>query len=78
MTVAMYAVQVPPGWVTRAFFALADNHGVLLRGLQRDDENLEDLFSPGSGGERTQWAVASNIIGPGAETSFPPLGASGR
>ena len=37
-------VQVPPGWVTRAFFALADNHGVLLRGLQRDDENLEDLF----------------------------------
>jgi ABC-2 type transport system ATP-binding protein len=37
-------VEVPSGWVTRAFFALADNHGVLLRGLQRDDENLEDLF----------------------------------
>jgi len=37
-------VEVPQGWVTRAFFALADNHGVLLRGLQRDDENLEDLF----------------------------------
>jgi ABC-type uncharacterized transport system ATPase subunit len=37
-------VAVPPGWVTRAFFALADNHGVLLRGLQRDDEALEDLF----------------------------------
>jgi ABC-2 type transport system ATP-binding protein len=37
-------VAVPPGWVTRAFFALADNHGVLLRGLERDDEDLEALF----------------------------------
>jgi ABC-2 type transport system ATP-binding protein len=37
-------VAVPPGWVTRAFFALADNHGVTLRGLQRDDESLEELF----------------------------------
>jgi ABC-2 type transport system ATP-binding protein len=37
-------VAVPPGWVTRAFFALADNHGVLLRGLARDDESLEELF----------------------------------
>jgi ABC-2 type transport system ATP-binding protein len=38
------AVVVPPGWITRAFFALADNHGVVLRGLQRDDEGLEELF----------------------------------
>ena len=37
-------VVVPQGWVTRAFFALADNHGVMLRGLQRDDEGLEELF----------------------------------
>ena len=37
-------VLVPPTWVTRAFFTLADNHGVLLRGLQRDDETLEELF----------------------------------
>jgi ABC-2 type transport system ATP-binding protein len=37
-------VAVPPNWVTRAFFALADNHGVLLRGLQPDDEDLEELF----------------------------------
>ena len=37
-------VAVPPGWMTRAFFALADNHSVLLRGLQRDDEDLEELF----------------------------------
>src|SRR5438045_3844569 len=29
-------VAAPAGWVTRAFFALADNHGVVLRGLQRD------------------------------------------
>jgi len=37
-------VAVPPGWVTRAFFALADNNGVLLRGLQADDEDLDELF----------------------------------
>jgi ABC-2 type transport system ATP-binding protein len=37
-------VAAPQGWVTRAFFALADNHGVSLRGLQRDDEGLEELF----------------------------------
>ncbi len=37
-------VAVPAGWVTRAFFTLADNHGVVLRGLQRDDEDLEELF----------------------------------
>jgi ABC-2 type transport system ATP-binding protein len=37
-------VKVPPGWATRAFFALADNHGVLVRGLQQDDEDLEELF----------------------------------
>jgi ABC-2 type transport system ATP-binding protein len=38
------AVLVPNGWVTRAFFTLADNHQVLVRGLQRDDEGLEELF----------------------------------
>jgi ABC-2 type transport system ATP-binding protein len=37
-------VAVPAGWVTRAFFALADNHDVVLRGMQRDDEDLEELF----------------------------------
>jgi ABC-2 type transport system ATP-binding protein len=37
-------VAVPPGWTTRAFFALADNHGVVLRGLERDDESLEEMF----------------------------------
>jgi ABC-2 type transport system ATP-binding protein len=37
-------VRVPAGWVTRAFFALADNHGVVLRGMRRDDEDLEELF----------------------------------
>jgi ABC-2 type transport system ATP-binding protein len=37
-------VAVPPHWRTRSFFALADNQGVLLRGLQRDDEDLEELF----------------------------------
>jgi ABC-2 type transport system ATP-binding protein len=37
-------VAVPSGWVTRAFFALADNHGVVLRGLEADDESLEEMF----------------------------------
>ena len=35
---------MPAGWVTRAFFALAENHGVVLRGLRRDDEELEEVF----------------------------------
>ncbi len=39
-----YRVAAPPEWVTRGFFALAANHGVLIRGLQRDDEDLEELF----------------------------------
>ena len=37
-------VAVPDTWVTRAFFSLAENTGVLLRGLQADDEGLEELF----------------------------------
>lgn len=37
-------VAAPRGWLTRTFFALADNNGVLLRGLERDDEKLEELF----------------------------------
>jgi ABC-2 type transport system ATP-binding protein len=48
-------VAVPEGWTTRAFFVLGDHHGVLIRGLEVDDEDLEELFhrviaefSPGS------------------------------
>jgi ABC-2 type transport system ATP-binding protein len=37
-------VAVPTGWQTRTFFALADNNHVVLRGLERDDESLEELF----------------------------------
>jgi ABC-2 type transport system ATP-binding protein len=37
-------VAVPAGWSTRTFFALAENHGILLRGLAPDDEDLEELF----------------------------------
>jgi ABC-2 type transport system ATP-binding protein len=37
-------VIVPEGWVTRNFFTLADHHGILLRGLQPDDEDLDELF----------------------------------
>jgi ABC-2 type transport system ATP-binding protein len=39
-----YRVAVPAGWRTRSFFALADNHGIVLRGLLPDDEDLEELF----------------------------------
>jgi ABC-2 type transport system ATP-binding protein len=37
-------VIVPEDWVTRNFFTLADHHGILLRGLQPDDEDLDELF----------------------------------
>ena len=37
-------VVVPAKWITRAFFALAENHGVVIRSLIRDDETLEELF----------------------------------
>jgi ABC-2 type transport system ATP-binding protein len=37
-------VAVPPGWANRGFFALADHHGLAIRGLTRDDESLEELF----------------------------------
>jgi ABC-2 type transport system ATP-binding protein len=37
-------VIVPEDWRTTQFFKLADNCGVILRGLQRDDEDLEELF----------------------------------
>jgi ABC-2 type transport system ATP-binding protein len=39
-----YRVQVPPSWTTQAFFKLAQVHNVVVRGLQADDEDLEDLF----------------------------------
>jgi ABC-2 type transport system ATP-binding protein len=38
-------VETPANWATtRPFFALADNTGIVLRGLERDDEDLEELF----------------------------------
>jgi ABC-2 type transport system ATP-binding protein len=37
-------VAVPAGWPTRMFFALADNHGVVLRGMVPDEEDLDALF----------------------------------
>jgi ABC-2 type transport system ATP-binding protein len=39
-----WRVAVPAGFATRTFFALAENHGVVLRGLLPDDETLEELF----------------------------------
>jgi ABC-2 type transport system ATP-binding protein len=39
-----WRVAVPSGFPTRTFFALAENHGVVLRGIQPDDETLEELF----------------------------------
>jgi ABC-2 type transport system ATP-binding protein len=39
-----YRVQVPAGWTTQAFFKFAQMHNVVVRGLQADDEDLEELF----------------------------------
>jgi len=38
------AVEVPPNWTTRTFFLLADNHSLVIRNMQQDEENLEALF----------------------------------
>jgi ABC-2 type transport system ATP-binding protein len=37
-------VAVPSNWRVIDFFALADNKNVAIRGLDRDDEHLEELF----------------------------------
>lgn len=37
-------VRIPEGWVHRMFFVLADQAGVLIRGLKQDDEKLEEMF----------------------------------
>lgn len=37
-------VSVPDGWNTRTFFAVAADTGLLVRGVVRDDETLEELF----------------------------------
>ena len=39
-----FRVQVPANWTTQAFFKLAHHHNVIVRGLQPDDEDLEELF----------------------------------
>jgi ABC-2 type transport system ATP-binding protein len=39
-----FRLAVPDGWTTRSFFVLAEQQNVLLRGLQMDDEDLEELF----------------------------------
>ena len=39
-----YRVQVPASWTTQAFFKLAQMHHVVIRGLQADNEDLEELF----------------------------------
>jgi ABC-2 type transport system ATP-binding protein len=63
------SVAVPAGWVTRAFFALADNHGVLVRGLESDDESLEELF---------QRSLAETNGNGACETARPRDAAGGR
>lgn len=37
-------VSVPENWQTREFFVLAARHELLLRGVQHDDETLEEMF----------------------------------
>lgn len=59
------SVRVPSGWSSRSFFALADNLGMAIRGLERDDEDLDQLFqrllrSPAAGAARP--ALAANGV----------------
>ena len=37
-------VVVPAGWSTRGFFLLAEHNNVIVRGLEPDHEDLEELF----------------------------------
>lgn len=37
-------VTVPLGWSARSFFVMAEKNDLLLRGVVRDDETLEELF----------------------------------
>jgi ABC-2 type transport system ATP-binding protein len=39
-----WRVAVPAGWSNLTFFRHADNRGVVIRSLVRDDETLEELF----------------------------------
>jgi ABC-2 type transport system ATP-binding protein len=39
-----FRVQVPEAWTTQAFFKLAQVHNLVVRGIQADDEDLEELF----------------------------------
>jgi ABC-2 type transport system ATP-binding protein len=39
-----YRVRVPPGWDNWRFFAVAQASEVVLRGILRDDESVEELF----------------------------------
>jgi len=57
-------VAVPPHWTTRAFFALADNQHVLLRGVQPDDEDLVELFHrvlSEEGRHEREWESSSGL-----------------
>jgi ABC-2 type transport system ATP-binding protein len=37
-------IVVPAGWATRGFFLLAEHNNVIVRGLEPDHEDLEELF----------------------------------
>jgi ABC-2 type transport system ATP-binding protein len=39
-----WRVAVPEPWSPREFFLLAQQNSILLRGVQRDDETLEEMF----------------------------------
>lgn len=39
-----WRISVPAGWAVRSFFVYAESCGVVIRGVWRDDETLEELF----------------------------------
>jgi ABC-2 type transport system ATP-binding protein len=66
---------VPEGWSTRTFFALADNRKLVLRGIEPEQEELEDVYHRlvGTNGPRpiAPVADASNAaVAPGVSEKF--------
>jgi ABC-2 type transport system ATP-binding protein len=59
---------VPDGWSTRTFFALADNHNMVLCGLQPEMEELEHVYHRLVAAESPAHELQANVV-PAAGTA---------
>jgi ABC-2 type transport system ATP-binding protein len=66
---------VPEGWSTRSFFALADNHNMVLCGLQPEMEELEHVYHRLVAAQSPERALQANVSSAGGA---PGEFASGR